>query len=269
MEGPQGWVSIYRKLQNHWLWKSNKPFDKRSAWIDIVLMVNHKPGKVFFNNEIVEVDTGERITSEVKLAKRWGWSRTKVRNFLELLEQDEMIDNIKENKKRTRLRVRNYSKYQSPDTCEKTSKKQEENNRKTSKKQDSNTNNNDNNDINENNDNNIPYAEIINYLNQRANRNFKSTSQATQRHISARWNEGFGLEDFKEVIDKKCTEWLNDNEMSKYLRPRTLFGTKFEGYLNQPEVGNNEKQHQRNDSSKKEDDGLGEELDEMFEKEFD
>lgn len=162
MADPQGWISIYRKLQNHWLWETEKPFDKRSAWIDILLMVNHKPGKVFFNNEIVEVDTGERITSEVKLAEKWGWSRTKVRTFLKLLEQDDMIENIKENGKRTRLKVRNYSKYQGLENNKKTGKKQEQNNTKTGAKQERNTNNNDNNDINENNDNNniVPKSEI-------------------------------------------------------------------------------------------------------------
>lgn len=107
-----GWISVHRKIQNHWIWKTNKPFDKRSAWIDILLLVNHEPGKIYFNNEVVEVDRGEHITSEVKLADRWGWSRTKVRNFLELLEQDKMIKNIKENGKRTRVRVLNYKQYQ-------------------------------------------------------------------------------------------------------------------------------------------------------------
>src|SRR5690554_3919120 len=126
----KGWVSIHRKLQNHWLWKE-RPFTKGQAWVDILLFVNHKPGKVFFNNEIVEVNTGEKITSEVKLAEKWGWSRTKVRTFLRLLEQDNMIKNIKENGKRTRLKVLNYSDYQQSKNNKKTGGEQRENNRKT------------------------------------------------------------------------------------------------------------------------------------------
>ena len=74
--------------------------------------------------------------------------------------------------------------------------------------------------------------EIIAYLNVRAETNFKATSQATQRHIAARINEGFTVADFKTVIDKKTAEWLG-TEWSKFLRPETLFGTKFESYLNQ------------------------------------
>lgn len=80
----------------------------------------------------------------------------------------------------------------------------------------------------------IPYKEICEYLNTKTNSNYRSTTKKTKDLIKARFNEGFTLEDFKIVIDKKSEEWLQDGEMSKYLRPETLFGTKFESYLNQP-----------------------------------
>ena len=80
---------------------------------------------------------------------------------------------------------------------------------------------------------NIPYKEIIDYLNERTGSNYRHTTKKTKDLIKARFNEGFNLDDFKIVIDKKCVEWINDNNMNKYLRPETLFGTKFEGYLNQ------------------------------------
>ena len=78
----------------------------------------------------------------------------------------------------------------------------------------------------------IPYEEIVQYLNQKTGKNFKSTSKATQRHIKARFTDGFVLDDFKQVIDKKCSDWLRDQKMKEYLRPETLFGAKFESYLN-------------------------------------
>lgn len=81
--------------------------------------------------------------------------------------------------------------------------------------------------------NNIPFSEIVFYLNEKANTKYRSSSNKTKDLIKARWNEKFTLDDFKMVIDKKTTEWLHDKEMSKYLRPETLFGTKFESYLNQ------------------------------------
>ena len=78
----------------------------------------------------------------------------------------------------------------------------------------------------------IPYEEIVQYLNQKTGKNFKSTSKATQRHIKARFTDGFVLDDFKQVIDNKCGDWLRDRKMKEYLRPETLFGTIFESYLN-------------------------------------
>lgn len=81
---------------------------------------------------------------------------------------------------------------------------------------------------------NVPYQEIVNYLNNSAGTNYRASSKKTRELIKARINEGYTLEDFKVVIEKKTREWLNDNKMKAYLRPETLFGTKFEGYLNQP-----------------------------------
>ena len=80
----------------------------------------------------------------------------------------------------------------------------------------------------------LPYEEIINYLNLKANTHYRHNIKKTQSLISARFNENFTLDDFKRVIDNKVNEWKN-TEMEKYLRPETLFGTKFESYLNQKE----------------------------------
>ena len=78
--------------------------------------------------------------------------------------------------------------------------------------------------------------EVVDYLNQKAKSNFKATTKATQTKIRARLAEGFNVDDFKKVIDIKTAEWLDDANMSQYLRPETLFGTKFESYLNQKQV---------------------------------
>ena len=78
-----------------------------------------------------------------------------------------------------------------------------------------------------------PYKDIISYLNEKAGTKFKPTSNKSREKIDARVNEGFTLEDFKTVIDKKCADWLHDAKMCKFLRPETLFGPKFEGYLNE------------------------------------
>ena len=75
-------------------------------------------------------------------------------------------------------------------------------------------------------------------LNKVTGSNYKATSKKTQSLIRARLLDGFTIDDFQTVITKKAKEWQG-TDMAQYLRPETLFGTKFEGYLNQPEVRNN------------------------------
>ena len=79
---------------------------------------------------------------------------------------------------------------------------------------------------------NKPYKDIVSYLNEKVGKNYKPTSKQIQRLINARMNDGFTLEDFKTVINNMCAKWLHDTKMHEYLRPSTLFGTKFEEYLN-------------------------------------
>ena len=78
--------------------------------------------------------------------------------------------------------------------------------------------------------------EIVEYLNMKTGSHYKPTSKKTKSLIHARMVEGFTVDDFKTVIANKTAEWSNDPHMCKYLRPETLFGTKFEGYLNQRTV---------------------------------
>lgn len=90
--------------------------------------------------------------------------------------------------------------------------------------------------------------DIIDYLNKKADKNFKPNSNKTKSCINARFKEGFNdLDDYKKVIDIKTHEWKNSPSMNKFLRPETLFGTKFEGYLNQKSQANNQIQSRTND----------------------
>lgn len=73
--------------------------------------------------------------------------------------------------------------------------------------------------------------QIIDYLNLKCDTAYKSSADINKRHINARVKEGYKLDDFKNVIDKKVSEWKG-TEYEKYLRPETLFGSKFESYLN-------------------------------------
>ena len=80
-------------------------------------------------------------------------------------------------------------------------------------------------------DENIPYKEIIAYLNRRYGSSYESTTKGTRKHIRARWMDGFRLDDFYVVIEGRIKAWRYDKEMKDYIRPQTLFGTKFESYL--------------------------------------
>ena len=96
----KGWISVHREIQDHWVWEE-KPFSKGQAWLDLLMMANHKDNKFVFNGELIEVARGAFITSELKLMERWGWSKSKVRNFLKMLENDSMITKKSDNRKTT------------------------------------------------------------------------------------------------------------------------------------------------------------------------
>ena len=95
---------------------------------------------------------------------------------------------------------------------------------------------------------NIPslVKEIVSHLNIQAGTSYRPSSKKTQSLINARLKEGFTLENFIVVIDKKTSQWLKDSKMCTYLRPETLFGNKFESYLNE-KGGSNNAQHGRSD----------------------
>jgi hypothetical protein len=149
-----GYIKLYRDIQEHWIWQG-KPFSKGQAWIDLLMAANHDDNKVVLGNEIILVERGCLITSEVKLAKRWGWSRHKVRDFLDLLKKDSMIVK-KSDTKRTYLNIVNYSVWQDSETA----KGQQKDSKRTAKGQRRDTNKNDKNDKN---DKNISNADLSNF----------------------------------------------------------------------------------------------------------
>jgi len=121
-----GWISIHRKLQNHWLWDSKKVFSNLEAWIDILMEVNHSNKKVLIGSVLFEVNRGDSIKSLDSWAKRWNWNKSKVRRFFILLEKDNMIV-TKNERKTTRLTVCNYGSYQDSRNDNETILKQERN----------------------------------------------------------------------------------------------------------------------------------------------
>lgn len=215
-----GWIKLHRKITDNPMWKS-EPFTKSQAWIDLILLANFKRSYFYKRGIRVDIERGQLGRSEVELSDRWKWSRTKVRRFLNVLENEHQIEKVKNNLTLI-VTIKNYDEYQSENTKEHQSGQQKDSKvdskrytlEESKEKKD------------------IPCSEIIDFLNEKTSKEYKATSQKTKGLIIARLNEKFTVDDFKKVIMVKTKEWLNtDND--KYLRPETLFGSKFEGYLNQ------------------------------------
>jgi DNA replication protein DnaD len=134
----EGYIKLHRQIAYNPLW-NEKPYMRGQAWVDLLLMANHKDNECIFDGQIIKVEAGQRITSLHKLAVRWGWSVSKVSKFLHLLEGEKMLTQKRDTKK-TLVTIVNYGLYQN---CE-TPKKHRKNTEKTQKK----LNNNDKNDKN-------------------------------------------------------------------------------------------------------------------------
>ncbi len=207
-----GWVSFHRKIKE-WEWYTDP--NTFRLFFHLVLEANHAKGKW----RGIEIDRGQHLTSTNKLSEALNLSPKQIRLALKKLENTgEMA--IKTTNKYTLVTVANYDLYQDNDK-QRANKQEHEGQSKDKQRA---TNNNDNNKKN--------VKEVVAYLNEVLNSNYRAATKKTADSIIARVNEGYGLEDFKTVIDKKYKEWVN-TEQEKYLRPETLFGTKFEGYLNQ------------------------------------
>ncbi|WP_300382092.1 hypothetical protein [Clostridium sp.] len=110
----EGWNKIYRNIQDHWIWTC-EPFSRGQAWIDLLLMANHKDNKIMINGTLEIVERGQRVTSVRKLSDRWKWSTKKVTHFLDQLVKDKMIDYESDTSK-TLVSILNYDKYQGKET---------------------------------------------------------------------------------------------------------------------------------------------------------
>ena len=182
----QGWISLSRKIQEHWLW-TEKPFDKKSAWIDLLLMANHQDSKFMLGGQLIDVKRGDIVTSEIKLMNRWGWSKTKLRNFLKMLEKEAIIIK-KSDKKKTALSIVNYSVYQDSKTTEKPLK----DHKKTTEKLLKDTINNVNNENNDNNDNKEIYGDYVKLTKEQHEKLLKEYGQQVVDEYIERLNDYIG-----------------------------------------------------------------------------
>lgn len=232
----QGWISIHRKLRDHWLWQDA---EKLKWWIDVLLEVNHKGKKVLIKNTLFEVDRGESINSLLSWANRWQTTRGKVRSFFKLLQIEEMIL-LKSNQQTTHLTVLNYDKYQGQQPTTRLANGPQLD-------QQTDTNNNDNTVNNGNNvfmsgldlvKNGNDFAkQIIKHINHNYKRKFKPNQKFTDG-ITSRIKEGYTTDDVIKAIDAAYqTKYHSDTDF-KYLTPHFFTrADKLEMYANaKPEI---------------------------------
>jgi len=219
-----GYISLHRKIQDNWLWKEKRKFSKFEAWVDLLMMVNHKDNKIVFDNELIEVKRGQTITSIRKLCERWNWSNTKVSTFLNLLKSDEMCD-AESDAKKTVITIYNYDLYQNI-TTQKTTQIHLSNDSETSQKH---TNNNDN---KENNDNNKKiYTEEFEILWELYPK--KNNKQLAYRYYKRNLKK-YSYEEIKLSLENYLKDIKNNNIDSKYyIHGSNFFSNRFIDYLNE------------------------------------
>jgi hypothetical protein len=135
-----GWITLSRKLLVNPLWRS-EPFSKGQAWVDLLLLANHKDGYFFNRGVRIDVKRGQVGMSELQLSLRWKWSRTKVNSFFKVLEKEQQIKQHR-NAVNTLITIVNYNLYQP----EKQLKEQQKDNRSATEVQQKSTNKNDKNE---------------------------------------------------------------------------------------------------------------------------
>lgn len=211
------------------------------------VLLDKTPKGILLMGEIVSMlnVTGKFFMSNAEMAKRLRVSQSTVKNYLDLLEERGYIVRkiiYKENSKQIVGREitlgqsavlgwgnaltegRSIAKPRVGQPTDHKKNSIREQYKRTDK------------DIGQAEPDDIPYKEIIDYLNKKTGRRFPATAKRNREPIHARWREGYRLEDFKRVIDNKCFSWANDPKMSAYLRPTTLFSPKFSDYLNENNI---------------------------------
>lgn len=230
------YIKMFRKLVN-WEWYTD--INTKVLFIHCLLRANWKPGEW----KGIHYERGQFITSIHHLAIESGLSDRNVRTALEhLISTGELTSEVQA-KGRAQSRiitVVNYDCYQQSDKQdaeEVTADRQATDKRATSERQQYKNIKNIK-EIKEGKKDIYTSSidDILSYLNERTGKHFTGRSAAHKKHIIARLKEGYTVEEFKQVIDNKVAAWGHVEKMAVYLRPETLFGTKFEAYLNDVET---------------------------------
>lgn len=227
--GKNGWIKVHRKmLDNPVVFKDP---DHLAVWMYLLLEATHQDYPKMFGGKKVVLKPGQLITGRKVISEKTGVEESKVKRILKLFKSEHQIDQQAE-RYGSLISILSWNEYQNcdqqtdqqvtnecPTSDQRVTTLQEHNNRRTQEQKK---------DIYS-----AERIEIINCLNDAIGSNYRPNTKKTKDLIHARLSEGFTVEDFKTVIYRKTKQWQNDPKMVKFLRPETLFGNKFEGYLNE------------------------------------
>lgn len=223
--GNGNYIKLNRKIQK-WGWY--KDSNTKCVFLELLLRANYEPGEY----RGVQIEAGQAVYGRKELALRLGISEQGVRTAIDHLKSTHEIRTYSTNKF-TVATIENWDLYQGSD---------DEDNQRSTNNQPT-TNQQLTTSKKEKNKEDIyiskeiysrEIAEIVSYLNEKLETRYSPKTRKTIDCITARIREGhYTVDDFKTVIDKKYAEWHGNPKMEKFLRPETLFGNKFEGYLNQ------------------------------------
>ena len=209
----EGWISLNRQIQEHWVWQGK--FSKGQAWVDLLLLANHEDTKTICKGEIVVCKRGDVNRSIKYLAERWGWSRKTAKNFLTLLEKDNMVT-TKVTTNRTTITLVNWEKYQ----VDKPKRNTKGNNESIS--EGSNEGNTYNNENNENNNNNI-YNKTPSFSEFWKNYPRKQDKGMAYEKYLARLNDGYTEEELLTACKNYAAECEREKKDKKYIKHASTF----------------------------------------------
>lgn len=244
MEVYGGYIKLFRQIVD-WEWYDDIPTCR--LFIHLLLKVNHADR----NWQGKKIERGSCITSLASLSTETNLSVKQIRRALSNLLKTGEIDKIGTSQN-TLIIVLKYADFQGQTSVEGKQKAnggqakdmQKANEGQTKGKQRA-TNKNEKNIKNDKNNNNLYCSSdeelkinqiintVIEILNIETDKRFSPDTKLTRKLIQDRLNDGYGLEDFKRVIEKKCDAWKSDPIMASYLKPSILFGQKFDEYLNE------------------------------------
>ena len=224
MKQKKGFVKVHRGITE---WEWYKDTNTKSLFLHCLFMANYE--EKWWQGRVIKI--GQFPTSINSLAYETGLSIQNVRTSLNKLElTGELTREITRGKNSfyTIITVNNWKEYQLSNTSPNKSPNTEITSELTTPKEYK-----ENKEYKEDNILSISKM-VVDYLNKKTGKAYRY-SDTTLKHIKARLNEGFTLDDCKKVIDTKCAQWLH-NDMNKFLRTETLFGSKFETYLNEQQI---------------------------------